>query len=313
MNEATGMKSIGFLGLGTMGAPMARNLLRKGYAVKGFDLNPAALEQHRQAGGTTAGSPRDAADGMDVVIAMLPDGPDVERAVLGEDGAIHAMKPGAIFIDMSTIDPVTTRRIGAALARNDVEMVDSPVGKTADHAIAGTLTLIVGGKPETVEAVRPILDCMGTDFFYCGGLGMGEAMKLTNNFLAATIMTATTEALVMGVKSGLTLDTMISVLRTTMAWNNQLAISLPKKALADDFSLGFMVKLAEKDQRLALGLGESLGVKTPVGAAAHATLAEASRSGLAELDVSAVLKLREEQAGVRVRLETERTAVRSLA
>jgi 4-hydroxybutyrate dehydrogenase/sulfolactaldehyde 3-reductase len=242
---------------------------------------------------------------MDVVIAMLPDGPDVERALLGEDGAIHSMKPGSVLIDMSTIDPAVTRKIAAALAGKGVDMVDSPVGKTADHAIAGTLTLIVGGKAEVVDAVRPILDCMGNDFFYCGELGMGEAMKLTNNFLSAAIMTATIEALVMGTKAGLTLETMMSVMRTTMAWNNHLGVSLPKKALADDFSLGFMVKLAEKDQRLALILAAALGAPTPIGTAVQETLAETARSGLAELDMSAVLRLREEQAGVRVRMSKD--------
>src|SRR5690606_26325663 len=191
---------------------------------------------HREAGGGLAASPREAADGAEAVITMLPDGPDVEKAVLGPDGAVHAMKPGSVLIDMSTIDPAVTRRIGAALAERGIEMVDSPVGKTADHAAAGTSTLIVGGKPEVVERVKPILSCLGTDFFYCGELGMGEAMKLTNNFLAAAIMNATCEALVLGAKAGLSLDTMLDVMRTTMAWNNQLAVSLPKKALADDFS-----------------------------------------------------------------------------
>ena len=188
------------------------------------------------------------------------------------------------------------------IAGRGVGMIDSPVGKTADHAIAGTLTLIVGGDKTLVEKARPVLDCMGTDFFYCGDLGMGEAMKLANNFLANTILSATSEALVMGVKAGLTLDTMMSVMRTTMAWNNQLGVSLPKKALADDFSLGFMVRLAEKDHRLAVEMAKSLGVDTPVGSAAFDVLKQASSNGLAGLDVSAVLRLREEQAGVKVRL-----------
>jgi 4-hydroxybutyrate dehydrogenase/sulfolactaldehyde 3-reductase len=285
-----------------MGGPMARNVLRKGYPVKGFDLSPAALDKHREAGGTTAASPRDAADGADILITMLPDGPDVERAILGEDGAIDGLKRGAIVVDMSTIDPAYTRKIGRALADRGVAMVDSPVGKTADHAIAGTLTLIVGGDPKAVDEVRPVLDCMGTDFFHCGELGMGEAMKLANNFLANTILSATSEALVMGVKAGLSLETMMSVMRTTMAWNNQLGVSLPKKALANDFSLGFMVRLAEKDHRLAVEMARSLGVDTPVGSAAFDVLKQTSSDGLAELDVSAVLRLREEQAGVKVRL-----------
>jgi 4-hydroxybutyrate dehydrogenase/sulfolactaldehyde 3-reductase len=294
-------KNVGFLGLGTMGAPMARNLLRNGHAVRGFDLDANALAKHREAGGTVAGSPREAAEGMDIVIAVLPDGPDVERAVLGPDGIIHSMKPGSIFIDTSTIDPAVTRKVGAALATKGVEMVDSPLGKTSDHAVAGTLTLIVGGKKEIVEKVRPVLECVGKDFFYCGELGMGEAMKLTNNFLSAAILTSTVEALVMGAKAGLSLDTMMEVMRTTMAWNNHLGISLPKKALADDFSPGFMVRLAEKDQRLAMGFAQALGTAAPVGAAVYETLREAARNGLAEMDVSAVLRLREGQAGVHVR------------
>lgn len=296
------MKTVGFIGLGTMGGPMARNVLRKGYAVRGFDLSSAALEKLKEAGGTIAGSPKEAAQRADVLITMLPDGPDVERAILGEDGAVHGLKSGTVVIDMSTIDPAYTRRIGKVLAERGVAMVDSPVGKTADHAVAGTLTLIVGGDRKVVEKVRPVLDCMGTDFFYCGGLGMGEAMKLANNFLANTILSATAEALVMGVRAGLSVETMMSVMKTTMAWNNQLGVSLPKKALADDFSLGFMVRLAEKDHRLAVQMAKALGVETPVGSAAFDVLKQASGNGLADLDVSAVLRLREDQAGVKVRL-----------
>lgn len=295
------MTEIGFVGLGTMGGPMARNILRGGHAVRGFDMNPAAVAAHVEAGGTAATSPKHAAEGADVVITMLPDGPDVERAVLGENGVLAGLGRGAVYIDMSTIDPAVTRRVGEAVAAKGALMVDSPVGKTADHAVAGTLTLMVGGEPEVIARVRPILDLMGKDFFYCGPLGMGEAMKLTNNFLAATLMAASVEALVTGTKAGLSLDLMMDVMRTTMAWNNQLGVSLPKKALAGDFSLGFMVKLAQKDQRLAVGMAEALGSRTPVGRAALDSLAEAASAGLAELDVSALMKLREDQAGVTVR------------
>lgn len=295
------MTEIGFVGLGTMGGPMARNILRGGHAVRGFDMNPAAVAAHVEAGGTAAASPRQAAEGADVVITMLPDGPDVERAAMGDSGVLAGLKRGAVYIDMSTIDPAVTRRVGEAVAARGALMVDSPVGKTADHAVAGTLTLMVGGEPEVIAKVRPILDLMGRDFFHCGPLGMGEAMKLTNNFLAATLMAASVEALVTGTKAGLSLDLMMDVMRTTMAWNNQLGVSLPKKALAGDFSLGFMVKLAQKDQRLAVGMAEALGSRTPVGRAALDSLAEAAATGLAELDVSALMKLREEQAGVVVR------------
>jgi 4-hydroxybutyrate dehydrogenase / sulfolactaldehyde 3-reductase len=295
------MARIGFIGLGTMGGPMAQNLLRGGHSVAGFDMSPAVMERHGEAGGVLASSPREAAEGANIVITMLPDGPDVERAVLGDDGALGGLGEGAILIDMSTIDPAVTRRIGAEVAARGAFMIDSPVGKTADHAVAGTLTLMVGGDREIVDRVRPILNLMGQDFFYCGPLGMGEAMKLTNNFLAATIMAASVEALVLGTKAGLSLGLMMDVMRTTMAWNNQLAIALPRKALADDFSLGFMVRLAQKDQRLAVAMADALGVETPVGLAAHDTLAQAAEQGFAEDDVGSILRLRERQAGVRVR------------
>jgi 4-hydroxybutyrate dehydrogenase/sulfolactaldehyde 3-reductase len=295
------MDTIGFLGLGTMGGPMARNILRNGFAVMGYDLSQAALDAHVAAGGTAARTVHELGRRCDIVITMLPDGPDVEKAVLGSGGLIEAMRAGSVLIDMSTIDPTVTRRIGTALSERGIDMIDSPVGKTADHAVAGTLTLMVGGNPAVVERVRPVLSCMGRDFFHCGGLGMGEALKLTNNFLAATILSATAEALVMGVKAGLSLDLMTEVMKTTMAWNNQLAVALPKKGLSGDFSPGFMVKLSEKDQRLALGMAKSLGVETPVGNAAYGALSQAASEGFADMDVTALLRLREEEAGVVVR------------
>jgi 4-hydroxybutyrate dehydrogenase / sulfolactaldehyde 3-reductase len=292
---------IGFIGLGTMGAPMARNILNKGHRLIVSDVAPAAVASLTAAGATAATTPKEVAAGSEVVITMLPDGPDVERVALGADGIVAGIRPGSVYIDMSTIDPDTTRRIGEAVAVKGAAMIDSPVGKTADHAVAGTLTLMVGGPAEIVARCRPLLDCMGTDFFHCGGLGAGQTMKLINNLLATAVSEASIEALVTGTKSGLALDTMMSVLRTTMAWNNALAIALPKRPLAGDFSPGFMLKLAHKDCRLALQMADGLGVAAPVGRAAFASLDEAMQRGLADDDVGALLKLREEPAGVEVR------------
>jgi 3-hydroxyisobutyrate dehydrogenase-like beta-hydroxyacid dehydrogenase len=161
---------------------------------------------------------------------------------------------------------------------------------------------MVGGPRPAIERVRPVLDCMGTDFFHCGELGAGQTMKLLNNLLAAAVGEASVEALVAGTKAGLSLDVMLSVLKTTMAWNNQLAISMPKRSLAGDFKPGFMMKLAHKDCRLALKMVDSLGVKAPVGHAVLGSLQEGLDRGLADHDVGALLKLREEPAGVTVRL-----------
>jgi 4-hydroxybutyrate dehydrogenase / sulfolactaldehyde 3-reductase len=294
--------NVGFIGLGTMGAPMARNILHKGHRLIVADVVPAAVASLVAAGATAAATARDVASASEIVITMLPDAPDVERVALGPDGIVAGIQPGSVYIDMSTIDPDTTRKVGREIAAKGASMIDSPVGKTADHAVAGTLTLMVGGPEDVVARCRPILDCMGTDFFHCGELGAGQTMKLINNLLATAVSEASIEALVTGTKSGLTLDTMMSVLRTTMAWNNALAIALPKRPLAGDFSPGFMLKLAHKDCRLALEMARRLGVVTPVGRAALASLDEAMQRGLHDDDVGALLKLREDAAGVEVRL-----------
>ncbi|HUH94962.1 MAG TPA: NAD(P)-dependent oxidoreductase [Casimicrobiaceae bacterium] len=293
---------VGFIGLGTMGGAMARNLLKKGHRLIVADVNPDAVAALTAAGARAAATPRAVAEASEIVITMLPDAPDVERVALGREGIAAGVRPGSVYIDMSTIDPDTTRRVGAEIAIAGAAMIDCPVGKTADAAVAGTLTLMAGGDPDVVARCRPALDCMGTDFFYCGGLGSGQTMKLINNLLATAVSEASIEALVAGAKAGLTLDTMLSVLRTTMAWNNALAVALPKRPLAGDFAPGFMMKLAHKDCRLALGMVEGLGVTAPVGRAALASLEEALARGLQDHDVGALLKLREEPAGVELRL-----------
>lgn len=292
----------GFIGLGTMGAPMARNILAKGHELVVYDVVPQSVASVASAGARVAASPREVAERTGFIITMLPDSPDVERVATGPDGILAGIRPGSVYIDMSTIDPATTRRIGAKVRAQGADMIDSPVGKTADAAVAGTLTLMVGGDEAVVARCRPLLDCMGTDFFHCGALGAGQTMKLLNNLLAQALAAASTEALVAGIKAGLTLDTMLRVLRTTMAWNNQLAISMPKRSLVGNFTPGFMMKLAHKDCRLALQMVESLGVDAPVGRATLASLDEGLRHGLQDMDVGAMLKMREEQAGVTVRL-----------
>jgi 3-hydroxyisobutyrate dehydrogenase-like beta-hydroxyacid dehydrogenase len=285
-----------------MGAPMARNLLKKGHSLVVFDVVPSSVKGLVDAGAKAAATPKDVAAASEMVITMLPDAPDVERVALGPDGVVAGLKPGSVYIDMSTIDPATTRRVGAAVAAKGASMIDSPVGKTADAAVAGTLTLMVGGPADVVARCKPVLDGMGTDFFHCGELGAGQTMKLLNNLLAQTIGTANVETLVAGVKAGITLDTMMAVLRTTMAWNQQLGVAMTKRSLAGDFKPGFMTKLAHKDCRLALSMIDTMHLRTPVTHATLAALDDAMQGGIGDDDVGAMLKLREEQAGVKVRL-----------
>jgi 4-hydroxybutyrate dehydrogenase/sulfolactaldehyde 3-reductase len=296
------MTAVGFIGLGTMGAPMARNILKGGHSLTVFDLNRAACDALVAAGAVAAASPKGVAASSEVVITMVPDAPDVENLALGPDGILQGMRRGSVYIDMSTIDPATTQRVGKVFADAGVDMIDSPVGKTVEHAIAGTSTLMIGGDAAVIERVRPVLKTMGAELIHCGGLGMGQAMKLTNNLLATILMAASSEALVAGAKAGLTLETMISVMKTTMAWNNQLAVAMHMRALKGNFDPGFMVKLAHKDCRLALAMDRDLGVEAPVGAATLKVLQEAMDKGLSGMDVGSLLKLREDSAGVQVRL-----------
>jgi 3-hydroxyisobutyrate dehydrogenase-like beta-hydroxyacid dehydrogenase len=286
-----------------MGAPMARNVLAKRHTLVVHDVNAAAVSALASAGARSAATPKDVAAQCDVVITMLPDAPDVERVALGTDGVVAGLRAGALYVDMSTIDPATTRRIGDAVKAAGASMIDSPVGKTADAAVSGTLTLMVGGAAADVERARPLLLSMGTDLFPCGDLGSGQTMKLLNNLLAQTIGMANVETLVAGVKAGLTLDTMLSVLRTTMAWNNHLANGMPKRSLVGNFKPGFMLKLAHKDCRLALGVIDAMGLRAPVTHATLTALDDGMKGGVANDDVGAMLKVREQAAGVEVRLE----------
>jgi len=297
-------QTVGFIGLGTMGRPMALNILKHGHPLVAYDIAEAAMAPLLAAGARGAASPAEVARAADVVITMLPEPADVERAATGPDGVIDGLRPDGIYVDMSTIDPGTTRRIGEAFARRGLRMLDCPVGRTQDHAVAGTLILLAGGDAAAIEAARPVLLCMGETLFPCGPLGCGQAMKLVNNGLAASILEANAEALVTGAKAGLGLDLMREVIANTMAANAGLATALPKKALAGDFTPGFMLRLAQKDVRLALELAEASGVPAPALRAALGALAAAAEQGMAADDISSLLRVREREAGVELRLPT---------
>jgi len=295
------MRRIGFIGLGTMGRPMARNVLRAGFALAVHDLRPEPVEELVRLGAERRTSPREAARDADAVVTMLPDSPDVEAVLLGPEGVIHGARPGTLVVDMSTIDPATTRRLGAALRARGLRMVDAPVGRTSAHAEAGTLLIMVGGAPEDVAAAEPLLRAMGSDVIHCGPFGAGITMKVVNNFLSCASVALTAECLVLGVKAGLEVETMLRVLTGTAARTAHLELTYPVKALRGDFTPGFMVDLAHKDLGLALRLGAECRVPLAVGAAARELLTAARARGKGRLDFTAVVTVLEELAGVEVR------------
>jgi len=295
---------VGFIGLGVMGAPMALNILKHGHELTVYDHSPEAVARLVQAGARAATTAREVGAASEMVVTMLPEPQHVEQVVLGTDGLAEGLPAGGIVIEMSTIDPATSRRVGDALRARGMELVDSPVGKTSEHAVTGTLTLMVGGNQAAIDRATPVLNCMGTDTYYCGGPGTGHAMKMTNNLLATTIMVANTEALAIGVKNGLTLELMQQVMRTTMAWNQQFAVALPKKAFVGDDSPGFAIRLACKDVRLACEAAEQMGFVASVGRGAQATMDRAIGMGLGDRDTAALMFIREKELGIEIRQET---------
>jgi 4-hydroxybutyrate dehydrogenase/sulfolactaldehyde 3-reductase len=260
------MSRIGFVGLGQMGGAMSRNLVKAGHALRVYDLSADAVAALVAAGAEAAASPADAAGGAEVVFTMLPIGTIVESACFGPDGIAEGIAKGAIVVDMSTILPAETQRIGSRLAERGVGMVDAPVGRTSAHAVAGTSTFMVGGEAADIERVRPLLMAMGEQVTVCGPLGSGATMKLVNNYISAVVNLATAEGLAMGLKAGLDLGVMAEVLSHTPAGRGHITTTWPEKALKDEPSPAFMLDLATKDLGLAVDLAGALKVPLATGA-----------------------------------------------
>jgi 3-hydroxyisobutyrate dehydrogenase len=292
---------VGFIGLGLMGEPMSRNLLKKGFPLTVLDVRPEAVQRLVAAGAKAAFSPRDVAEQTDVVITMVPNSSDVESVILGADGVAAGARPGLIVVDMSTIDPAVSKRLAAALAMRGVAMLDAPVGRPSPFAADAALAFMVGGDKAVLEQCREILMAMGDTIFYCGESGMGSTMKVVNNLLSITTLAVTSEALVLGAKSGLTTSVMLDVLRRTAANNAHLHMTYPSKALKRDFSPMFMIDLAYKDLSLGLQLGAAQQVPLALGAVAREMFTAARAKGRGQLDWTAVMTVLEDVAGTEVR------------
>lgn len=294
---------IGFVGIGTIGKPMALNIRKGGYELAVFDLDQQAVAELIEAGATGKASPAAVAEASDIVITMVPDAPDVSKAAIGPGGVIEGLAAGGLYIDMSTVDPATTRANGAKMAERGIKMIDAPVGRTVDNAYEGTLAIMVGGEAEDVERAMPILRCMGTDITHCGPLGNGHAVKLVNNYISGGILALLSEGLTFGAKAGLELETMLEVVGGTFASSGIMTKMLPARAFKGDFSLGFKTTLSHKDIRLGLGLAEAAGLDAPVGKGVFETLQRTIDAGYADDDFASMFRVNEAKAGVEVRLK----------
>lgn len=296
------MASIAFIGLGQMGQPMALNLLRKGHHVWAYDIDKQAVENVMREGAVGCHSPAHAAQFAEFVITMLPNGDLVRSVLFGEQGICESLSPQALVIDMSTIHPLQTDKLIADMHAKGLDMMDCPVGRTSDHAIAGTLLLLAGGTAQQVERATPVLMAMGNELINAGGPGMGIRVKLINNYMSIALNALSAEAAVLCEALGLSFDVALQVMSGTPAGKGHFTTSWPNKVLKGDLSPAFMIDLAHKDLGIALDVANQLHVPMPLGAASREVYNQARAAGRGREDWTAILEQVRASAGLNSQL-----------
>lgn len=296
-------EKIGFIGVGFMGKPMSLNLMKAGYRIIAYDINHEPLEELRGKGAAITTSCKEVAAESDFIITMLPNSEDVEQAILGEAGVVEGVKPESIVIDMSTIDPSTSRRIARALSKRGVKMLDAPVSGGQMGAKAGSLAIMVGGDEQIYDRCLDIFNAMGKKIYYCGGNGNGEVVKIANNLLAGINIIASAEALAMAVKAGVDLKVLFDAINASSGQNFVMQVYAAAKAFQGNFEPGFMADLMYKDLGLAMNLAKEVRIPMPMGALAHQTFSLANAKGLGKEDFTILVKMMEDLADVRLRLK----------
>jgi 3-hydroxyisobutyrate dehydrogenase len=291
---------IGFIGLGIMGKPMARNLLKAGYPLTVWNRSQPAIEELVGDGASPGSSPEDVAHQSDVIITIVTDSPDVEKVALGPKGIIEGGRPGLVHIDMSTISPAVTRRIASRLAEKGIEMLDAPVSGGDTGAQAGTLSIMVGGKEETFQRCRPIFEVLGRTIVHCGPNGAGQTVKLCNQIVVALNNLAMCEALVFATKAGVDTRRMLEAVGAGAA-SSWALLNLAPRVLARDFRPGFKVAHQQKDLRLALETAEQQAIPLPGTSLVHQLFAAIEAEGLGAEGTQALVKALEKLASVEVR------------
>lgn len=284
------MAKIAFIGLGQMGLPMASNLLKQGHQLSVFDISTQAMAQLVGKGARACHSPADAAQNVEFVITMLPNGDLVREVLFGAEGICTTLLPSALVIDMSTIHPLQTDKLIAEMKDRGFSMMDAPVGRTSDHAIAGTLLILAGGTSEQVEYATPVLMGMGSELINAGGPGMGIRVKLINNYMSIALNALSAEAAVLCEALGLSFDVALKVMNGTPAGKGHFTTSWPNKVLKGDLTPAFMIDLAHKDLGIALDVANQLHVSMPMGAASREVYSQARASGRGRQDWTAILE-----------------------
>ena len=284
------MKNIGFIGVGTMGFPMALNLIKNGHSLSFYDpfANNKTIEALIVAGAKQEKTIREVCKGRDFLISMLPIGENVKEVALGEDGIINQDNTNLIYIDMSTILPKDSVDVSNQLKTKNIQMFDAPVARLVNNAIDGTLLIMVGGSLQDFPKIEEILKCMGSDVVYCGTIGSGSKMKVINNYMAIVSNILTAETLSMVHKSGIDQKLAIELMSTTAAGKGHMNFSYPKKVLINDIGPGFKNVLALKDLRLAIEHGESEGIELTSGKSVLSIYEKAMDTKYKDLDWTAM-------------------------
>ena len=292
------MSTVAFIGLGIMGEPMARNLLKGGHIVRAFDVRTDAMADIAKEGAVSADSPADAVAGAEYIFTMLPSGKEVNQAVFGENGFAQSMTENSLFIDTSTILPADTDEISAKLAAKGLKMMDAPVGRLAQNAIEGTLLFMVGGSESDLEQARPLLNILGDKIVHCGPVGMGSRMKIVNNYQSTALNILTAETLTLAKASGLDVNLAVEVMRETTAGRGHMNATYPNQVLSGNIEPGFMIDLAHKDLGLALETTAALRAPAFLGAAARQAYSIAQSNGQGRKDWTSVYLTLQQLAGM---------------
>lgn len=295
--------TVGFIGLGYMGKPMARNVLKAGFPLVVHNRSQSAVSELVAEGASSAETPAATAARVDVLCSCLPGPSDVAKVYLGENGVLAGARPGTILIDMSTIDPETHQRIAREAAAKGLEYLDAPVSGGTTGARDGTLTIMVGGSKETLDKATPVLRSMGQRIYHIGDTGSGAVVKLVNQLMGNVATMGVIEGMVMATKFGVDPRIVYEVVSNSSGASRSLG-SVPA-ILRGDFEPGFMIDLMHKDVALAVDLGRQLQVRTVAGALAQQLLQEAQALGFGRAGTTAEIIPLERQAGVEVRARPE--------
>jgi 2-hydroxy-3-oxopropionate reductase len=290
---------VGFVGLGVMGRPMARHILDAGFALTVTSRSRGPIDELAAAGATPADTPADVARASDVVILMVPDPPDVEAVTFGPNGLAEALAPGSVIVDMSTGDPILARQWATKLAQSGIDFLDAPVSGGMEAAIAGTLSVMVGGRAEALERARPVIEAVSGRIVHVGDSGAGQIVKAANQLVVGSTIQAVAEALVLARTAGVDPVRVREALLGGYAASRILEVH-GQRMIEANFKPGARAVLYQKDLGIIQGLARSLGVPTPAFDAVAEGFVRLVERGEGELDYSALVMLLEEQAGVRV-------------